>query len=1220
MVAILEARNPDKLLMLHELLGLNEDDTLQFLLLVGLVRRGNESKSLTVLEAEWKSLAKDGEFQFFEKTYYIRTSRKTKAYFISVGGIQQKGYHVTNAQFEVSAVLNYQDAFHKEVKGILAQNQQTTSPASSNSNSQEKCCTTRKALMERPLGISQQEKRQNNNPTPTKFKPNRNHPTICGTYGSNLFPCDKENNPIEEFDIHQSSNPDYDSHNLHITSFVYPNQTQDFLNSQYSSATHALNRFGYSKQPDYLQPTYCQQSSYCQMDYSFTGAPATTALEYFACAPSAVDFCAQSSSNADLQSRSRGETKELIEKSLCQMLPIAPASHLTLLPALQPFFYIPQKNTTNAISNGAATSYENKSTITVNDTKPHESLKDERTRSAVFAVTEEKNALLIPEDDYNDLDECWAWGPPPSEAVSVDNANPSAHYHRSDNINHLPVVRIISASSSIKNAIPTGSTAGISTSNADGAACALSWSDAKSLKLALNERTLKDPSAGLCQEELKIAQLLTSKMTVTDGTGIQKLVFPKSRGQNESLTFYRKPTTGARGGGKKSSKTASKIILCLIEELCNECNISATSLLQSLVERSREKEEGKRKKILIEQSLTLMKLAGLSENAYHQIRVFTKDIMKIEWGASLSSIKRYLRVAIPSDEVFSTVESLQVGSTESSNQRKFKNCNVWKHKYPLHILAIRLKYLYNKGMFQPSSEFSNLEDNTILTVSNVDKADKFTSCMVRILNEKNGNSGNSTVILGVIGGNANESYENLSKSFLSDQSPIRSALQMLLDDSLVAMHVTLRNPNGEISQECCILHCLVAEDFCRFPSHIRVVDTSDEIFLKSSTECLTIEKMDDFSNFCLLRQKASKCLIAAALLNSSGDPIVWFQIGDDSDRLSDAEIAAIHWKRIRGWEGSDNKMCAILAGHQGASSKFSCYCCIDTKEEMRDAKRESIMRTGDRSNLTLFQRYHTYKGSTGPKDDNARRDECFNITAHPILNVPLEKQMFAPSHTTTGNMAHIDSLLIKALEDIEKKSQFYTHAQSLKIDLSKHQVELLSELKIRKRDMKKRRVELEKFERNFGNISAGINLGYSRQKNELELTLLQTDSQLKDLLEYTSIVKEGLENLQQYLDGKSDSLSVTCLNQCYLNVAKVSLGRYQGGRNFLFRDARSVATKFDLITKGYLFLIEKLNADHNFSFDLKAIASELSKAAACVFYLGPICTMAESQTKVRQWK
>ena len=456
------------------------------------------------------------------------------------------------------------------------------------------------------------------------------------------------------------------------------------------------------------------------------------------------------------------------------------------------------------------------------------------------------------------------------------------------------------------------------------------------------------------------------------------------------------------------------------------------------------------------------------------------------------------------------------------------------------------------------------------------------------------------------------------KFFFSENSPIKSTLQMLLDDTLVVMHILLRSAKGEISQECCILHCLIADHYRAFPGHchIKVLNVSGNKFLKSSEKFPVVEKIDDFSNFCLLRHTQNNSIVAAAVLNCFGVPFVWIKIGDDADRLSDAEVTEIQWKRLRGWEGSDNKMCSILAGHQGASSKFSCYCCTNTREEMSDEKCECKMRTGERSDLALYETYRTYRGSTGPADDHARRDECFNISSKPLLDVPIEKQMFAPSHTTTGNMAHLDSLIVKGLEEIGKKSSFYTESQSLQTNLAEHYEEMQSELKIRKRNQKKKRLELLKFERIVGKNNAGNNPVYSKQMDDLGFELLRTDSQLKDLLEYSSIIKEGLENIQQYLDGKSDSLSVTCLNQCYSTVAKVCLGRYQGGRNFLFRDARNVATQFDRIAKCYIDLIEKLNRIYSFSFDLKAIERELSKATACTHYLGPLCIMSESQNKV----
>ena len=103
MHAILKERNPDDHPVIEELFGLNEDETLQFLFQVSLIRRGKESKVATVLESDWKSLASDGEFEFNEKEYYISTSQKRKAYYIIFGG-QPKENHL---KITIASQLHY---------------------------------------------------------------------------------------------------------------------------------------------------------------------------------------------------------------------------------------------------------------------------------------------------------------------------------------------------------------------------------------------------------------------------------------------------------------------------------------------------------------------------------------------------------------------------------------------------------------------------------------------------------------------------------------------------------------------------------------------------------------------------------------------------------------------------------------------------------------------------------------------------------------------------------------------------------------------------------------------------------------------------------------------------------------------------------------------------------------------------------------------------------
>jgi len=134
--------------------------------------------------------------------------------------------------------------------------------------------------------------------------------------------------------------------------------------------------------------------------------------------------------------------------------------------------------------------------------------------------------------------------------------------------------------------------------------------------------------------------------------------------------------------------------------------------------------------MLVEQTIALMNFAGLSDNAYHKIRLYAKKVWNIDFGVLLTYLNQYLQRIIPSDDVCTETEPLQVGSVESSSDKRYQDCTYFYVKGPWDLIANRVQYLISRGIFQHSSEFCNLDDDVILTVSNVDKASARTSVMV----------------------------------------------------------------------------------------------------------------------------------------------------------------------------------------------------------------------------------------------------------------------------------------------------------------------------------------------------------------------------------------------------------------------------------------------------------------------------------------------------------
>jgi len=78
--------------------------------------------------------------------------------------------------------------------------------------------------------------------------------------------------------------------------------------------------------------------------------------------------------------------------------------------------------------------------------------------------------------------------------------------------------------------------------------------------------------------------------------------------------------------------------------------------------------------MLVEQIIALMNFAGLSDNAYHKIRLYAKKVWNIDFGVLLTYLNRYLQRIIPSDDVCTETKPFQVGSVESSSDKRYQDC------------------------------------------------------------------------------------------------------------------------------------------------------------------------------------------------------------------------------------------------------------------------------------------------------------------------------------------------------------------------------------------------------------------------------------------------------------------------------------------------------------------------------------------------------------------
>ena len=101
-------------------------------------------------------------------------------------------------------------------------------------------------------------------------------------------------------------------------------------------------------------------------------------------------------------------------------------------------------------------------------------------------------------------------------------------------------------------------------------------------------------------------------------------------------------------------------------DICNECSVSLVSVIIALAKLEEQQisiqmKTGDSNKIeLVEETLALIKISKIPNNAFHEIRRFADIIWGIELGAPLHNINDYIKQKCPFDDCTSSVLSLQV--------------------------------------------------------------------------------------------------------------------------------------------------------------------------------------------------------------------------------------------------------------------------------------------------------------------------------------------------------------------------------------------------------------------------------------------------------------------------------------------------------------------------------------------------------------------------------
>lgn len=176
---------------------------------------------------------------------------------------------------------------------------------------------------------------------------------------------------------------------------------------------------------------------------------------------------------------------------------------------------------------------------------------------------------------------------------------------------------------------------------------------------------------------------------------------------------------------------------------------------------------------------------------------------------------------------------MQIPLYMSKKEVNKKYCTFFHVKDPFAVLESLVIRAISDGSFEESFTFSSLRDKLVVVFGG-DRGGEAFSMLIRVANRAKGNASRYCQLLALFEDGA-ECYENIRDSILSLLFPVRNFLQLLLDDKLLAIVVTIETEDGQ--KECT---CVVVQlsDLGREEAESQICNLIQSIKYMSTVPCV----------------------------------------------------------------------------------------------------------------------------------------------------------------------------------------------------------------------------------------------------------------------------------------------------------------------------------------------------------------------------------------------
>lgn len=188
-------------------------------------------------------------------------------------------------------------------------------------------------------------------------------------------------------------------------------------------------------------------------------------------------------------------------------------------------------------------------------------------------------------------------------------------------------------------------------------------------------------------------------------------------------------------------------------------------------------------------------------------------------------------------------------------------------KDPCSILESLIIRTITNRTFEESFTFSALIEKLIVVFGGDRGGDAF-SMLIRVTNHANGDAARYCQLLGLFE-NGIECYDNLRDTIFSTTVPIRSFLQLLLDDKLVALILTVETDDGVRHCICVLVQRLDLERGAEFiPNDVKFTLSSEDIAADVDTVIPDLSRAPHPSASCRWRFRTKPCASSRLLVTT----------------------------------------------------------------------------------------------------------------------------------------------------------------------------------------------------------------------------------------------------------------------------------------------------------------------------------------------------------------